>query len=680
MHLSLNKLANLEDFSDGALLGVIRDVYAHALAAHGSFPAGREDRDQWQTAMAGLTLRAGDVLRPTAQVLSARSDHAAFWLSPQIGRVFAIDQYLAEGASGSDRSAMLTDPGQFWPGRWDARRLVVQHMDSRELAYEDETFDAVVHAARHSRFDIEDFGREIDEVWRVLRPGGVASVTAPFLLAGKRSGQEPGIFDAPLLDEAILERHPWESITPLDLSISDDTLATEQVVTEPTLDPPAPMRYPFIVARHRDHVFTTLHLALRKPSRSAAMTRPVSTSWGAISGPRPEVRALAHHLDRPLLVVDGGCRWGFASEWEALGESIRLIGFEPDTDEATRLAQRYAGSANREIHPLALSNQTGETRLMRFAGEGGESLHPHDESGLGHLAAPRSARAPKDTIDVPVLRLDEWSMQDGLTEVDAIKLDVQGHELSVLEGAGDLLEGVRFVEIEVCFNPMFRGAPLFGEVDAWLRERGFVLWRLRDISHYQLAGGEGAPGAAELIHTLGYPPAQVQAPSGALTWANAFYVKQDVIARGVDLSWEQRLRDGIMANALRFHDMSLSSLRELLAGPVPERVAKDVASALARMPVEPPPLMQSDAPGAPPVPLGTEGWARERGSRLALAITRRALREIREVRAARIERRAHIAELSRQITEIEVSLAEANAMMAREIRDLRRDLSTPDEV
>lgn len=55
-----------------------------------------------------------------------------------------------------------------------------------------------------------------------------------------------------------------------------------------------------------------------------------------------------------------------------------------------------------------------------------------------------------------------------------VKLDVQGYELQVLEGFGDVLAEIDFLLLEIAVTPYNEGAPLMAEVIEWLDQRGFV--------------------------------------------------------------------------------------------------------------------------------------------------------------------------------------------------------------
>jgi hypothetical protein len=80
--------------------------------------------------------------------------------------------------------------------------------------------------------------------------------------------------------------------------------------------------------------------------------------------------------------------------------------------------------------------------------------------------------------DVTTVRLDDVPEAMG---ADYLKLDVQGSEGQVLAGARTCLDSVLVVHSEVEFVPIYAGQPLFGDIDAILRSRGFVLHRLLNL-------------------------------------------------------------------------------------------------------------------------------------------------------------------------------------------------------
>lgn len=133
---------------------------------------------------------------------------------------------------------MLTDPGRYWPGRWNPRRLVVQHMDARELRYEDATFDPIFSSSSLEHFgDLGDVALSLDEAVRVLRPGGTLSLSTELRLAGDGLGL-PGVilFGGEDLIDLVVGDRPWELVGAPAPAPSPATLSTAHPFADAAAD------------------------------------------------------------------------------------------------------------------------------------------------------------------------------------------------------------------------------------------------------------------------------------------------------------------------------------------------------------------------------------------------------------------------------------------------------------
>lgn len=303
---------------------------------------------------------------------------------------------------------------------------------------------------------------------------------------------------------------------------------------------------------------------------------------------------LAACLATPLRVVDAGCRWGAADIWTALGDAVEVIGFDPDAKECARLAAA-AGSARRRYVPLGLGARTGPATLCLTAEPACASLYPPDARAARERPE-LAVIAPRGRATVAVTRLDEWLVAEGIGDVDVVKLDVQGAELDVIEGAGAVLDRVRAIETEVVFNPIYTGQPLFADVDRALRQRGFVLWRLSNLVHYGLADA-GSAFARPEHHWFDSRPVAVAAQGGQLYWADAFYVPEAVAFEGAARAWSEWVRDALVAGALGFADLAARALTR----------ARDGAPADVRD-VFPHEMERFGAPAADTSTAGTGRW------------------------------------------------------------------------
>jgi SAM-dependent methyltransferase len=289
------KLCELADFKDADLRALMRDM-AGVGPERPNYPDGEEHRKPWEVAMSARALRDFGALREDSEILGvgAGSEATIFWLTRHVKRVFATDLYLTEDSwSQSDSGAgMLQAPERETTLDWNPRRLVVQHMNALELRYEDNSFDGIFSSGSIEHFgDLDNIHKSVEEMYRVLRPGGVVALATEFRLAGPPPGL-PGtvLFDESELRQVLLDGLDWELASPLDFSISEEAMAApvdfdslfEVLDRGPSiadrvkrrlgreLPPPAirhlPTPYPHIVLRQGEHLWTSVHVAMTKPS------------------------------------------------------------------------------------------------------------------------------------------------------------------------------------------------------------------------------------------------------------------------------------------------------------------------------------------------------------------------------------------------------------------------------
>jgi SAM-dependent methyltransferase len=275
--LSHNTVCSVEHFDSPDLVPYLREVYEPVWPDGTGWRREWADRKPWEVAMALRALREHGALRSDAEILGvgAGAEATLFALTNEVRRVFATDLYLDPGDWGhTAHTAMLAEPERFWPGPWQPRRLVVQHMDALDLHYEDDAFDGIFSSSSLEHFGTHDDVRTaLVEMHRVLKPGGLCSISTEFRLNGPPPGL-PGIhmFDRGDVDDLIVGAAPWELVGgPLELEPSPQTLTAVTALATAAQDVqagrPRYSSYPHIVLDHPDgpRTWTSIHLALRKP-------------------------------------------------------------------------------------------------------------------------------------------------------------------------------------------------------------------------------------------------------------------------------------------------------------------------------------------------------------------------------------------------------------------------------
>ncbi|TDU01049.1 FkbM family methyltransferase [Azorhizobium sp. AG788] len=268
---------------------------------------------------------------------------------------------------------------------------------------------------------------------------------------------------------------------------------------------------------------------------------------------------LASRLERPLQLVDVGARWGANPVWAPLGDLGRILCFEPEPEECARL--NAARPPNVEYLPVGLGGTIGTATLHVTKEPGCSSVFPPVPELVANYPC-LDIMAEERTIEFPCTTLDEALSSRGITTIAAIKLDTQGSELQILKGGIETLKTCHMVDVEVEFNPLYTGQALFCDVDRFLRDQGFALWRLDNLSHY---APEHVPLAGQHFWVSG-PPAgtsEMSTANGQLFWSQARYVRATYPRTGAPtLDMAKALPAAVISSLYNYWDLSLELIRK----------------------------------------------------------------------------------------------------------------------
>lgn len=227
-------------------------------------------------------------------------------------------------------------------------------------------------------------------------------------------------------------------------------------------------------------------------TRAATLPAPQSPP----STVREERRQHAHSRWPLVTVVDVGARGGLHRRWARCVAPVMGIGFDADPKECERLSGLDPRS---RFYPYALGAVDGATATLHITASPGSSslLAPNTDFISSYCYAP--AMKVLRTMRVNVTTLDTVCARERLRP-DALKLDVQGAELDVLRGGGSVLPTTLVVEAEVEFNEVYARQPLFGDLDRYLRDRGWLLLGLRRALWRRRAAAAPVSAGGTLMH------------------------------------------------------------------------------------------------------------------------------------------------------------------------------------
>jgi len=147
-----------------------------------------------------------------------------------------------------------------------------------------------------------------------------------------------------------------------------------------------------------------------------------------------EINFVQRYLKQGMTALDIGAHHGLYTllASKRVGPSGKVIAFEPSPGERKQLVRnvRINICSNVHVEPYALGKEP--TRDNLYVVEGGED-------GCNSLRPP-AVQSETWTVPVEVVTLDAIAAKLGLTNVDFLKLDVEGAELDVLKGSLGLLQ------------------------------------------------------------------------------------------------------------------------------------------------------------------------------------------------------------------------------------------------
>jgi len=193
---------------------------------------------------------------------------------------------------------------------------------------------------------------------------------------------------------------------------------------------------------------------------------------------KKEISSLSKFIPNGKIFVDVGGNKGLYSE-----ELLRIFNpdevhiFEPSVTNVEILKSKFLDNPKIFINPLGLSNK--ESNSILYSNESGSGLGSLTKRRLDHFGLDFSVEE-----DVKLIRFDEyWRSNSKL--IDLMKIDVEGHELEVLDGIGDFIESIRIIQFE------FGGCNIdtrtyFQDYWYFFQKNNFKIFRITPIGSFEV--------------------------------------------------------------------------------------------------------------------------------------------------------------------------------------------------
>jgi FkbM family methyltransferase len=189
------------------------------------------------------------------------------------------------------------------------------------------------------------------------------------------------------------------------------------------------------------------------------------------------VRGLSSHAVD--LVLDVGANKGqYARAIRRFGYTGKIVSFEPLKAEHTVLSALAAKDEMWWAHPrCAIGAEDGETSINISENSVSSSLLKITTTHTDAAVASRII----GTETVPVRSLDTaGGSYLEQAQRPFLKIDTQGFEWAVLDGASNSLDKIHGIQCEVSLKELYSGQKLFDDVRERIQSHGFSLWGVQN--------------------------------------------------------------------------------------------------------------------------------------------------------------------------------------------------------
>jgi SAM-dependent methyltransferase len=290
--LSYNKIIDLADFSDPVLRPYIEQIAYDEMIRFGlDAPEVIPDSKQWECAMMLKSFDDHGLIAPGKLFagIGAGTEQTTFALASKGCITFPADRYL-EVTPWSDvaPAPMMLRPRQYSNFDYPVGSVIPVHSDARVMEFPSNFFDGAYSAGSIEHFgSLDAVAAAAEEMGRVLKPGGIASLSTEFRLEGPNGvgwfDDNCILFTPELIEEYIVKPSGLRLVDSLRTTTSESTF-NSQVVLLDFLSKAVKVQtiedkrnaYPNLILFHEGFLFCSVHLCLVKDDRP-------TTSRGAYS-------------------------------------------------------------------------------------------------------------------------------------------------------------------------------------------------------------------------------------------------------------------------------------------------------------------------------------------------------------------------------------------------------------
>ena len=164
----------------------------------------------------------------------------------------------------------------------------------------------------------------------------------------------------------------------------------------------------------------------------------------------------------------------------AADDNERILKRGREFGNETILVNACVGRSNEEV--LFNCNRDPYTSSFLTLNPNYSNFYMNDNSKFDYLLGESAFSIKQETMVTQ--SLDDLATSLDLPQCDFLSLDTQGSELDILDSSVGTLQNCVGLQLEVAFAEIYKGQPLFSDVDKFLRSQGFRFIRFKEFQEY----------------------------------------------------------------------------------------------------------------------------------------------------------------------------------------------------
>lgn len=192
---------------------------------------------------------------------------------------------------------------------------------------------------------------------------------------------------------------------------------------------------------------------------------------------------LLKNTNKQLTIFDIGAYDGeTALRYNTLFPKSNIYSFEPFTESFENLVNNVKQQNNIKAINKAIANKVGMSCFNSNSFAPTNSLLETDE--VGERIWGKGLMDTVETINVELTTIDEFVELNNIEKIDILKMDVQGAEFLVLEGAKKSIDKgiINLIYTEIMTIPCYKNQKEFDEILKLFRIYGYSLYNLYNFS------------------------------------------------------------------------------------------------------------------------------------------------------------------------------------------------------